>query len=65
MFRRRSRAIGNRDSALQRVHRDFPGGPVAPNAGGQVQSLVRELDPTCLSRSSHATAKDPTGCNED
>ena len=43
--------------------RDFPGSSVAqtselPVEGAQVQSLARELDPTCH-RSSRATAKDP------
>ena len=37
---------------LTTVPRDLPGGPVAkthtPNAGAQVPSLVRELDPTCF-----------------
>ena len=35
------------------IRQGFPGGPVAKthdsNAGPQVQSLVRELDPTCHS----------------
>ena len=37
------------------VLRDFPGGPVAktlefPMLGAWAQSLVRELDPTCLTQ---------------
>ena len=45
---------------------DFPGGPVArtpaPNAGAWVQSLVRELDPTCTTKSPHAATK--TWCSQ-
>ena len=40
--------------------RDFPGGPVAETHGDRVQSLVRELDPTCHTKSSHGATKDLT-----
>jgi len=47
------------------VERDFPGGPVAKTSrfhcrGASVQSLARELDPTCHyedQRSPHAATK--------
>ena len=39
--------------------RDFPGGPVVLTVqGAQVQSLLREVDPTCTIKSLHATTKD-------
>ena len=45
------------------MDRNFPGGPVAdsmpPMQGTRVQSLVMELDPTCCTKSLHATMKIP------
>ena len=46
---------------------DFPGSAVAktllPMQQGRVQSVVRELDPKCHTKSSHAATIDPVCCN--
>ena len=54
-----------REMQIKTTMRDFPGGPVGktalPMQGAQVQSLVGELDPTCMPqlRRLHAATKSP------
>ena len=42
----------DKDFSYKKDHRDLPGGPVAktalPRQGAKVQSLIRDLDPTCF-----------------
>ena len=49
MGERRIGSLKLADASCYIENGDFPGGPVAktPRQGAQVQSLVRELDPTC------------------
>ena len=51
------------DTVLNYIARDFPGGPVAKTPHSQCRG--RGFDPWSGNWIPHATAKDPTCCNED
>ena len=60
--------IGEQNRGREGAWEDFPGSPVAkvafPMQGVWVQSLVRELDPTCSNlKILYATMNDSVHCN--